>query len=219
MSDGLSCNIIWGHTFLKWALQSNIEKNRLYKKKENLIHNSKAKYIYTCFCFVFINPSVLGCMDLELIPRVSEGDEPKIEFKDEMGLRDDLKKDWPLYVFLSPWFASQLILEIVLNHWCRVEVACWENRQLIDPGKSVCASSSSEALVYIHLQLPDVSGASKECVCGLFVLSEVLYPPWWDRAKAWRTWWWEVSVGFIRKHNPSGISHSSAASLCLNITV
>lgn len=28
-------------------------------------------------------------------------------------------------LLFSPWFASQTILEIVLNHCCRVEVACW----------------------------------------------------------------------------------------------
>lgn len=68
---------------------------------------------------------------------------------------------------LSPWFASRLILEVVLNHWCRVEVACWGNHQLIDPGK-VCAGVSSEALVSIHLQLPNASErACVVCLCCL----------------------------------------------------
>lgn len=68
-------------------------------------------------------------------------------FEEEM-----IKKDWFLYVFDSPFSLvfSQLILEIILNHWCRVEVACWGTYQLIDLGE-VWASISSEALVNIHL--------------------------------------------------------------------
>lgn len=49
------------------------------------------------------------------------------------------------------------------------------------------------------------------------MLAEVLYPRWWGRADVWRTSWREVSVGFIRSHNPSGIAGSSAASFVFGV--
>lgn len=82
----------------------------------------------------------------------------------------------------------------------------------VDRNAEVCASISSKELVSIHLLPPDARDPVGTSLCGLFVLlAEVLYPPWWDRANCW-TWWWEVSVGFIKNQNPCGITQSSAAS-------
>lgn len=100
-------------------------------------------------------------MDLELIPNVGEGAEPKIRFEDKMIGGE---------VSFSPLFTSGLISGILNPTW-RVGVACWgEGASPVNRSRGVCASISSEALVNINLQHPDAS----EPPCGLFELSRVL---------------------------------------------
>lgn len=121
-----------------------------------------------------------------------------------------IKKDWLLHVFGSPFS-----LVCLPTHFRD----CFE--LLMQSGSGLLGELAVKIQVKCVPALPGVVALVKSgtvwSVCAV-LLATVLYPPWWDRAEGWRTWWWEVSVGFIRNQNPSGITHSSAASFVFVVT-